>query len=143
MPTPLVFHIAGRKLVIALLLTVVPISLAALYAATRAGETTAAAAGRHLETVAQAAASSIEQQIEAKVVEAALMASDAAVLEVVRSSNRQYFRVRDELIRERLLAKDKTWVTPQGEALVEQTMSNPGSEALRRKLWTRIFCASR
>ena len=134
MPTPLVFHIAGRKLVIALLLTVVPISLAALYAATRAGETTAAAAGRHLETVAQAAASSIEQQIEAKVVEAALMASDAAVLEVVRSSNRQYFRVRDELIRERLLAKDKTWVTPQGEALVEQTMSNPGSEALRRKL---------
>ena len=134
MPKPLVFHIAGRKLVIALLLTVVPISLAALYAATRAGETTAAAAGRHLETVAQAAAGSIEQQIEAKVVEAALMASDAAVLEVVRDSNRQYFRVRDELIRERLLAKDQTWVTPQGEALVEQTMSNAGSQALRRKL---------
>ena len=134
MPKPLVFHIAGRKLVIALLLTVVPISLAALYAATRAGETTAAAAGRHLETVAQAAAGSIEQQIEAKVVEAALMASDAAVLEVVRNSNRQYFRVRQELIRERLLAKDQTWVTPQGEALVEQTMSNAGSQALRRKL---------
>ena len=134
MPKPLVFHIAGRKLVIALLLTVVPISLAALYAATRAGETTAAAAGRHLEAVAQAAAGSIEQQIEAKVVEAALMASDAAVLEVVRNSNRQYFRVRQELIRERLLAKDQTWVTPQGEALVEQTMSNAGSQALRRKL---------
>jgi hypothetical protein len=134
MSAPLVFRVSGRKLVVGLLLTVVPISLAALYAATMAGQATERATGRHLETVSRSVANEVRDRIEAKVIESALMASDAAVQEVVRASNRQYFRVQDDVIRERLLAKDKIWNTPEGVALVEQTMSSPASKSLRRNL---------
>ena len=135
MPKPLVFHITGRKLVIALLLTVVPISLAALYAATRAGETTASAAGRHLENGRPGGR---RQHRTADRGEGGGSRADG--LGRGRAGGGSATRTGNisgcgrKLIRERLLAKDQTWVTPQGEALVEQTMSNAGSEALRRKL---------
>ena len=134
MPAPLIFHITGRKLVIVLLLTVVPVSLAALYAATRAGDASVTAAGQHVETIAQSVASVVKERIEAKVVETAIMASDAAVQDAVRTANLQYFRVQDDVIRERLLAKDKIWDTAAGADLVEEMMSSPASESLRRKL---------
>jgi len=128
------FHVTGKKLVIALLLTVVPVSLTALYVATIAGETTERIAGQHLEVVARSVANEVKQHLDAKVIEAALMASDAAVQDVVRTSNLQHFRVNDEVIQEKLLAKDKTWTTPEGAKLVEETTSNTASDALRRVL---------
>jgi len=62
------------------------------------------------------------------------MVSDAAVQDVVRTANLAYFRVQDNVIRERLLAMDKIWDTPSGVDLVKEMMSNPASESLRRKL---------
>jgi hypothetical protein len=134
MAKPFEFHISGKKLVMALLVTVVPISMAALYASTEAGKASGRAAGRHLETVAKSVAVQVSHRIHEKVVEAALIASDAAIHELVRASNLQYQRVSDDVILERLMAKEKIWNTPQGRDLVEQTMSNPASEALRRKM---------
>ena len=134
MAEPFEFYISGKKLITALLVTVVPISIAALYASTEAGKATERAAGRHLETVAKSVAVQVNHRIHEKVVEAALIASDAAIHELVRASNLQYERVPDDVILERLMAKEKIWNTPQGRDLVEQTMSNPASEALRRKI---------
>ena len=59
------------------------------------------------------------------------MASDAVVQDVVRTANLAYFRVQDNVIRERLLAKDKIWDTPSGVDLVEEMMSNPASRSGR------------
>lgn len=134
MAKPFEFRITGKKLITALLVTVVPISIAALYASTEAGNSAERAAGRYIETVAKAVAVQVSHRIHEKVVEAALMASDAAVHRLVRESNLQYQRVSDDIILERLLAKDKIWNTPEGRDLVEQTMANPASEALRRKM---------
>ena len=134
MAKPLEFRITVRKLITALLLTVVPISIAAIYASTQTGKAVEQAAGRHLETVAKSVAVQVSERIHAKVLEAALMASDAALQDVVRTSNLQYRRVSDDVILERLMAQDKIWNTTEGRDLVERTMSNPASEALRRKL---------
>ena len=134
MAKPLEFHVTGKKLVTSLLLTVVPISIAALYASTEAGKSAERAAERHLETVARSVSGQVSQFIHAKVMEAALIASDAAVQQIVRSSNIQYGRLSDDVILEKLLAKDKIWNGTEGRELVEQTMSNAASEALRRVL---------
>ncbi len=128
------FHVSGRKLLLGLLVTVVPISLAALYASTEAGRAAERAAGLNLQTVAESVASHIQANVRAKVIEAALMASDSAVQTVVVESNRQYERVYEEEILKRLEARDEAWNTPAGQRQAAAMLSSPASESLRRKL---------
>lgn len=128
------FQVSARKLLLGLLVTVVPVSLAAIYASTAAGRNAEQSAGSHLQTIAESVASHIRESVRAKVVEAALMASDSAVQAAVRESNRQYQRVYEEEILKRIQEKDEQWNTPAGAEAASAMLASPASEALRRKL---------
>lgn len=131
---PFVFHVSGSKVLIGALVTIVPISLVALWASTKAGSGATRAAGMTLQTVSESASSQIRARIRGKVVETALMASDSAVLSAVFESNRQYAGLSDEQIETRMLQRDELWNTSEGKQLVEKMMSGDASRALRRKL---------
>ena len=128
------FHVTGKKLLGGLLLTVVPISLAAIYLSGLVGERAERDAGQDLQTIAESVASHIRERVSAKVIEAALMASDAAVQEAVTEANRQYERVYEEKIREMLTERDDAWSTPAGQERAAAMLASPASEALRKKL---------
>ena len=128
------FHVKGKKLLIGLLLTVVPISLAAVYISSLVGERAERDAGQDLQTIAESVASHIRERVSAKVVEAALMASDTAVKEAVMESNRQYARMYEEKILELLTARDEEWSGPAGQQRAAEMLASPASEALRGKL---------
>ena len=127
-------RVSGRNLILGLLLTVVPVSLLALYASTTAGRNAERAAGRQLQTVAESVAAQVRERLRAKVVEAALMASNAAVLDIVQRANERFQRKPLEEVRADLETQDKRWDTPEGQDLVEQALSNPAAQALRRQL---------
>ncbi len=138
------FQISGRRLLLGLLLTVVPISLLALYSSANVGREFEDLAGENLRSAAQGAASSIQERIRAKVVEAALMASDSAVVDAVNASNQRYGRASDAQILERIEAQDAVWNTTSGQVLAERMLANSSSQALRRYLaldpdFIRIF----
>jgi hypothetical protein len=92
------FQISGRRLLLDLLLTVVPISLLAIYSSTNVDREFGDLAGEHLRSAAQGTASSIQERISTKVVEAALIASDSAVIDAVVASNQRYGRASDAQI---------------------------------------------
>lgn len=144
MAQTLQFQISGKRLLLGLLLTVVPISLLALYSATNVGREFEDLAGENLRSAAQGAASSIQERIRAKVVEAALIASDSAVVDAVNASNQKYGRATDTEILNRIEAQDAVWNTPSGQLLAERRLANSSSQALRRHLaldpdFLRIF----
>lgn len=66
MAQTLQFQISGKRLLLGLLLTVVPISLLALYSATNVGREFEDLAGKNLRSAAQGAASSIQERIRAR-----------------------------------------------------------------------------
>lgn len=128
------FQVSGKRLLVGLLLTFLPVSLLALYASTKVGRESEAAVGERLQTVAAATASTIQDRVRAKVVEAALIASDSAVLTAVRNSNQRYGRANDAEIQAQLEEQDAIWNTPRGQVLAEQMLAGSASQALRRLL---------
>ncbi len=134
MPQTFQFKISVKRLLIGLLLTAGPISLLALYASTQLGRQSEQVFGEKLQAVAESAAYRIQDRVRAKVVEAALIASDTAVLAAVRESNRPYGRTPSDQIQQQLEQKDAVWNTPAGQVLAERMLTNPASQSLRRKL---------
>ncbi len=128
-------RISGRKLLLGLLVTVAPVSLIALYTATRAGNAAEESAGERLQIRAEGIATLVRERISTKVIEAALMASDTAVQTAVNQSNDKYQRMPAAEVERELARKDELWVTPAGADLVSSVMTNAASESLRNKLF--------
>lgn len=129
------FRISGWKILVGLLLTVAPVSIVSLYTATRTGRAAEEAAGENLRVQAEGVATQVRERIRTKVIEAALMASDSAVLEAVKQGNSRYHRVPAEEVESRLAQQDELWATPAGADLVSSVMNSPASAALRRNLF--------
>jgi len=134
MPRIFEFHVSGKRLMIGLLVTAVPISLIALLASTRTGRNAESAAGQNLRIITESVAAVINERVRANVVETGLMASDTAVIAEATRSNGKYERRRDEDIEAELKEVDQIWNTPQGADIVRGVLENPAAEALRRKL---------
>ena len=129
------FRVSGWKVLIGLLLTVAPVSLIALYTVTEAGNAAEQAAGEILRIQTERVADQVRERIRNKVMEAALMASDAAVLKAVTDSNAGYDRISAQEIERRMLEQDQLWVSPEGDALVRRVLTSPASASLRRMLF--------
>lgn len=128
------FQVPGKRLLVALLLTVVPLSLLALYTTSNASREFEGIAGQHLRSAAVGAAEGIQERVRSKVIEAALIASDSAIVAAAHTSNRSYGRASDDEIRKQIEAQDAIWNTPRGQQLSERLLANSASQALRRHL---------
>ena len=129
------FRVSGWKILVGLLLTVAPVSTVALYTATRSGRAAEDAAGNTLRIQAERVATQVRERIRTKVIEAALMASDSAVLDAVSKGNARYERVSAENIQAGLVQQDELWASQAGADLVSSVMNSPASAALRRNLF--------
>jgi hypothetical protein len=137
MPRIFEFHVSGKRLLVGLLVTAVPISLIAILASTRTGRDAESAAGQNLRVITGSIAAIVKERVRAKVIEAALMSSDTAVLDEVLASNKKYERRSDEDIQREIDKIDAAWNTPVGIQMVTRILENPASTALRRKLFTQ------
>ncbi len=137
MPRIFEFHVSGKRLLIGLLVTAVPISLIAILASTRTGRNAQNSAGQNLRIISESIGAVVKERVRAKVIEAALISSDTAILDRVIASNQQYERRQDEEIKASIDKIEEAWNTPAGAPLVTQVLENNASEALRRKLITQ------
>jgi len=128
------FRVAYRKLLIGLLVTVVPISFAALYAISQSARSLNHTIGSHYSTIAESTASQITQFIHSQVIEVGLMAASPAVVDVVTAANRSYQGMTDAAIAERIQRAEEMWLTPRADALVSPILGSKASQSLRRYL---------
>ena len=128
------FAISARKLLVGLLVTVVPISLVALYGINRTGRSAEREIGGHFKTIADSTAEAISDSIHSTVVDVTSIAANPAVLDVLVAANRSYQGMSDSAISAKMQKGDAIWNKSEGKPLVERVLFNRASRELRRYL---------
>lgn len=125
-------RISFKRLLIGLLLTVVPISLAGLYAITRSDQELRRTVGSHFKIFAEVAAWEVSQFIHDRVLDTGKLAAAGPVVEAVTAANRAWEGLSEQAIRERIQQIEQQWPTPASDALVRQILSSRASLELKR-----------
>lgn len=125
-------RISYRSMLVLLLLTVIPISLAGLYTISQSGRTLEEVIGTHFSTIARAAASEISLLVHHGVEQAATFAADGTVREAVAAGNRVYAGLSADAIKARATRIEEQWNTAAGEKLAAEILASPASRQLRR-----------
>ncbi len=120
------------KLLLGLLVTIVPVSLASIYAITKTDESLQRTIGARFSTMADATARSVAQFIHERVTDVGQIALDPNVLDAVAAANRAYDSMTESAISARLSQIDKSWSTTAAEPMVKQMLSSPASHSLLR-----------
>jgi hypothetical protein len=126
------FRISYRALLVLLLLTVIPISVAGLYTISQSGRTLESVIGTYFRTIAQSAAGEISLLVHHGVEQAATFASGAAVRDAVISANRTYAGQSPEAIQARARRIEDQWNKPEGARIPAEILATPASNQLRR-----------
>ncbi len=126
------FRISFRRLLIGLLLTVVPISVVALYAITKSDKELQRTIGTHFKIFAESTAKEVSDFIHERVIQVGGMAAAPAVVRVVEEANRSYRGLSEEAVAARIQRIEENWNGPAAGPVVERILSSPASVWLRR-----------
>ncbi len=125
-------RISFKRLLIGLLVTVVPISLAGLYAITRSDHELQRTVGTHFKIFAEAVAWEVSQFVHDRVLDTGKMAAAGAVVEAVSAANRAWEAMSEQAIADRIKKIEEQWPTPASEPAVRQILSSRASLELRK-----------
>ncbi len=126
------FRISFRRLLIGLLVTVVPISVVALYAITKSDKELQRTIGTHFKIFAESTAKEISDFIHERVIQVGGIATAPAVVRVVEEANRSYAGMSEAGITDRIQRIEEGWNGAAAEAVVRRILSSPASAWLRR-----------
>jgi hypothetical protein len=125
-------RISFKRLLIGLLLTVVPISIAGLYAITRSDRELQRTVGTHFKIFAEATAWEVSQFIHDRVLETGKLAARGVVVDAVTAANRGWQGMSEQAIADRIRGIEKLWPTPESEPIVRGILTSPTALELRR-----------
>lgn len=126
----LTFQMTFRRLLIGLVVTVVPISILALYIVPQSRKNFEKVMGTNFQGVAVSTAAEVADFVHYTVLESGVMATDPALLEAVEAANRSYRGMPEKAFRDKIRPVQHSWTTETSAAA--QIVSNPASRLLRR-----------
>jgi len=121
-----------KRLLIGMLVTIVPISIAGLWSISQGEKSLERTIGSHFRTIAEGTAVEISQFIHDRVIDVVVMAYDPMVIDAVVSANRSYAGMSDAAIGGRIQNIEKIWNTPAADSYVKEVLSSRASQTLRR-----------
>lgn len=121
-----------RRLLIAMLLTIVPISIAGLYTISLSERSLEKTIGTHFKTIAESTALEVSQFIHDRVLNVGAMANATAVIDEVTAANRNYAGMGEAAVAGRIQNIEKSWNTPASDAFVKTMLATRASRLLRR-----------
>jgi hypothetical protein len=121
-----------KRLLIALLLTVVPISIAGLYTLSLSERSLEKTIGTHFKTIAESTALEVSQFIHDRVLNVGAMANASAVIDEITAANRTYAGMSESAVGERIQRIERSWNTPASDTPVKTMLSSRASRLLRR-----------
>jgi hypothetical protein len=127
-------RISLRKLLIALFVTVVPLSLLSLYTITRTEQSLRQTTGSNFHTIANALAIQVSNYVHDRALQVATLARTPGVVEAVEQGNRRRAALSEAALREQIDRIERTWNTPQVDALVRDILSSPASRAFQEQI---------
>jgi hypothetical protein len=131
-PHDYVLRIPASRLLIAMLLTVVPISIAGLYSLSQSEKSLERAIGTHFKTIAESTATEVSQFIHDRVMDVGVMAASPIIRDAVDTANRSYDGLSEAAVAARISRIEKIWNTPEAGPVVSQMLGSRASRMLRR-----------
>jgi Cache domain len=125
-------RISLQKLLIGLILVIVPLSFFGLYLTSEADTSLKQTIGTHFRNIAQTESTATSQFINDRVLDAAALARNPAVVDAITAAQRSRKGVDDPMIAARVAKIENTWGTPRVDPLVKEILSSPTSQVLRR-----------
>lgn len=126
------FRISYKRLLVGLLLTVAPISVAGLYSLTHSQSSLERMIGAHFRTIAEHSSAEISQFIHDRVTSVGALAFEPVIQDAVAGANAAYRGMSEAAMAVRLEQIEKSWNTPASAGLVDRILSSPASRLLRR-----------
>ncbi len=124
-------RISLQKLLFALVVVIVPLSLVGLYITSESVSSLDAANGAQLRSVAQATSVTVSQFIDRLVTEVGSIALAPAMLDAVSTADRSYQNMSDTAIRDRTDSRERMWSTPEADSMIKEILTSPAAGYLR------------
>ncbi|HZT30628.1 MAG TPA: cache domain-containing protein [Bryobacteraceae bacterium] len=126
------FRVSFQKLLLGLMFTIVPVSLAGLYAITHTYRSLEATIGGHFKVIAESTAAATHQFITERILDVGEMTVEPAIVDAVVASNRSWEGMPDAAVAAKIEKIDKAWNTPAADPIVRAMLSSRASRLLRR-----------
>ncbi len=124
-------RVSLQKLLLALVVVIVPLSLVGLYITSESVSSVEDASGSHLKAVAQATAGTVSQYIDHLVTEVGSIALAPALRDAVAAADGSYQNTSDVAIHDRMNALETKWATPSADPLIKGILTSPAAGYLR------------
>jgi len=128
----LAFRASLQKLLVALILILLPITVFGFYVALQADNHIRQSSGEGFRALALTAAESTSQFIADRVKDVSYIANSPAALEAVTLANRQYEKFSEEAISAKVAAIEQDWESAKADALSERILTSDTAHQLRR-----------
>ncbi len=125
-------RISYRRLLIGLLATVVPISVAGLYAITKSDSELRRTIGSHFKIFAESSAREVSQFVHERVLHVGTIATEPSVVDAIQAANRSYDGLSETAVSERIRNIEQGWNEAASAAVVQSILTSPASARLRR-----------
>jgi hypothetical protein len=126
------FHTSLQKLLVALILILVPLTVFGFYVALQGDNHIRQVNGENFRTLTLTAAESTSEFISGCVRDISVIANSPGPVQAVDLANRQYEHVSEEAIRNKIAATEQAWETPAADALSERILTSDLARQLRR-----------
>lgn len=129
---PLEFHISLRRLLAALILMLVPITVFGFYIGLRADQQAHEMTGTYFRALTRSAARTTAEFVGQRVSEVGFIANDPTLIQSVTAANRSYEHMDTAAIQAHAERIDANWNAPESDTLVQNVLTSDLALWLRR-----------
>ena len=126
------FRTSLQKLLVALILILLPITVFGFYVALQGDNHIRQSSGESFRALTLTAAESTSQFIADRVKDVSYVANDPITVDTVTSANRQYQKLSEEAISAKVGAIEQDWETAKADTLSEKVITSDLAHKLRR-----------
>jgi hypothetical protein len=126
------FHIPFQRLLFALMLILIPISIFGLYIGMQASQQVQQMNGTYFRTIARGSAAITSQYIGEQVSEVVQIANEPLVQAAVTEANRAYENVSGSGIRARADQAESKWNSAESDPLLKKILNSDAAQSIRR-----------
>jgi hypothetical protein len=126
------FHTSLQKLLVALILILVPLTVFGFYVALQGESHVRQVNGEHFRSLTLAAAESTSEFITGCVRDVSVVANSPDAVQAVTAANRQYERLSEDAVRAKINSIEQAWDSPESDKLSAKILTSDLADHLRR-----------
>lgn len=126
------FHVSLQRLLAALIIILLPLTIFGLFFALEADNHVRAMTGAQFRTITRSAAMTTADFIGERVQDVGVIANEPSVVAAVSSANQKYGKLDQNAVQAKSQELDKDWNTPKADQVVKAIVNSGVSDILRR-----------